>query len=433
MEELAAKSEIERYVQTDMMMTSKTPPVLAPTRAARLRMVCLASAAAVLFGGPVRSAPSLDESSVASLTPFVTATVSYQDNVFRKAESEPTLAGRDELITLAGGGLAFDLPISRQRLQAHVRAEHADYSSYPDLNHNPLSADASWGWAVGDWVWGAVEARYIYSLSNFEELDEIIKDMQTARDVEASAVFQLIPSIQLAVDGATGSTKKSVRSFLDRQESRFSGELRWLVGSFTYVGVRQRMVESDYLEPRINVDESLRNSDFTTTASEFVWAWEGETKSKFTGAIGATNKDFSEPESQFPDFNGLTYDAALWWRMTARVSIQGLARRMLRTRDDTSGDSVQQLVRIQPVWEVAERLSLRCGWSQEEDEFPKTQGREGVQERKDDTTRLSAGASYEPIEKLVLSLSAAHEVRDSTIPANDFIANLYSFGVELEF
>lgn len=419
--------KIDEHTPLTMTTRSQQKLTIAVARRMRRSSIVLALAAGVLSAGESWSASPPDQSIPSSLTLFVTGSTRYEDNVFRKAEGESTIAGRDELVTRMGGGLTFDLPISRQRLQANVRAEHADYSNYADLNHNPLAADASWNWAVGDWVWGAVEARYKYSISSFEELDEIIKDMQTERDVTASAVFELVPSIQLAVDGASGSTKKSVRTFLDRQESKIGGELRWMLSNVTYVGVRQSVATSNYLEPKVNPDGSLRNSDFTMTSSAFVWAWEGETKSRFRGAVGTTSKDFDAPEAQFPDFNGLTYDALLWWRTTARVTIEGVARRLLRTRDDASGDSVQTLARIRPIWEATERLSFNCSWSQEQDDFPKTP------ERQDDTIRLSVGGTYEPIEKLVLSLNAAHENRDSTIEDNKFVANLYSFGVEFEF
>lgn len=404
---------------------------IADARRVRRRLTVLVLSTTVLSSGESRAQSPPDQSVPASLTLSVLASTRYEDNVFRKADNETTISGRDELITRTGGGLAFDLPISRQRLQANVRAEHADYSNYADLNHNPLAADASWNWALGDWTWGAVAANYKYSISSFEELDEVIKDMQTERDVTASAVFAVVPSVQLAVDGSTGSIKKSVRTFLDRQEDSLGGEVRWMLGSLTYVGARQSVAKSDYLDPRVvdprDPNSALRNSDFTKTTSAFVWAWEGESKSKFSGEVGTTNKDFDEPEAEFPDFNGLTYDALLWWRTTARITVEGVARRLLRTRDDASGDSVQKLVRIRPMWDATERLSFYCSWSQEQDDFPKTP------ERQDDTMRLTIGGIYEPIEKLVLSLSAAHENRDSTIEDNKFVANSYVFGVEFEF
>ena len=372
------------------------------------------------------SAVPPDAPVVADFSPFVTVGTRYDDNLFRKSSDELIGIEGEEFVTRAGGGLRLDLPVSRQRFQAMIMAERAHYAAYQMLNHNAADGEGSWDWEVGDWITGGVNGRYKRSLSSFEESDEVIKDMQTERAVDVTLGLRVLGPFQFVANGGSKAVEKSIRVFLNRREDHAGGELRWRWSDFTYVGVRQRMVRSDYIQPI-----ALRNSDFDLTASELVWSWESETKSKFTGAVGRSKKNFED--SNFPDFNGSTFEATMWWRTTARVTIEGLVRRMLRTRDDASGDSVQRLERIRPVWEATERLSFTCSWTRERDEFPQTPQPPDITARSDKTQRLSAGVRYAPLEALSLEFNIGHEMRDSSIEANDFTADSYLFSAEYQF
>lgn len=386
---------------------------------------------------------------------IVGQTLTYDDNLFRLSDSvDETVAigssRRSDFISTTYGGLTFDKLLSRQKLHADVLWNFNRYSRFSALDYNGLSANANWGWQLGNYLKGTLSyerSRRLIDFGNLTPQDRgRVRDINTYDRLYGNADWWFHPSYSVGVGYA--HVNSSYSSDL-RRSSEFDSDAVELNGKFqpktgNLIGLTLRQTQGKYPNREVAFDPASGlvlgrvDNSYDQTDAEVNGDWRMTGQSRVYGRLGYTSRKHDQLSER--DFSGVTARVNYNWAIEGKTAINVVVRREIGGVDDIDAAYVlTDGITLNPVWYPTAKVSLsaKYDWARrryEGDPFGVLAGSaSGLSVRKDTLNTASITATYLPLRSLQLSLTLQRERRTSSREFVDYDDNFASVSAQFTF
>jgi len=301
------------------------------------------------------------------ISPFVSEVVTQDDNVFRLADGvSPELAigapSAKDVYLATTAGVAFDVPISAQRLVGEVALNRYRFDRFDELDFNGYSARAVWQWRVGQRFNGDLghdRSESLASLSNVQSGTRSTTPnvIRTERSY-VTANYDLAAHWQLRGDLRDASQHNDAIQYrandLDARSTELT--LAYVTRQTTRIGIIAQHVDGTLPNPELLGTVLLNNSYEQRSAAAFV-EWQPSDHSLIKIRAGSTHRDYDViPER---NFDGSTYVASMDWHPTDNVTLTAIRQRDISPNEEINiGLVLSDGVGLHSLWNVREKATL---------------------------------------------------------------------------
>lgn len=369
--------------------------------------------------GLALSGAALAQSSTRPWYVGLTQDFSHESNVLGGAagsETSDTIA----TTTLRGG---VNLPFGRQRFFANAALNHQNYSDLSARNNNGYDLGAGLDWSTVERLSGSVTFNAGRRQADFNVggiVPVSISNLERTEDFNARA--RLGADTQLAFEAGVGQRRVSFTApeFASREYKQDSGNLglTYRPSGILTLGTGVSAQRTKYVVPAVGqtaADRSDRQDVYATAT----WVPTGASTVNARIAVGKTEYD----QAAAADFKGVTGSLAWTWRPTGLLNLTtslsrdtGQESGFLRLTPGTTVSAsdfsrVTNSLSVRAGYELTGKINLSAGLGYARRDL--VDGFTGISGN-DNTTTLSAGATWAALRTLSLGCNASRESRSSS-------------------
>lgn len=187
--------------------------------------------------------------------PYVGTSLTYDDNVFRfsdeiQAEAAFGSPKTSDTIKRTEVGLDVDLRLSRQLVSFTSNINKNRYNEFTTLNNVGKSVGLNWRWILGNKVFGSLGWSYNESITGFELLRNLSKNIRSNDTQFFDVNWQLHPD-WLATAGYVSSkvdNSQDVFANIDQAEDRLYARIQYKNPRGTAIGVTVQDAKTRYTD-----------------------------------------------------------------------------------------------------------------------------------------------------------------------------------------
>ena len=356
---------------------------------------------------------------------YVFANTTYDDNVFRIANSAEALAQngtttQDDIEITYGVGANIKIPVSRQQFNFDAELRRTNFDRFSQLNNNNGRFDGEWQWALASRASGTLGYKYERRLTDFFEFQSAIRDTEVDQNFYGRANIPVHRRWTLVVGAESQDVSFSERQFLDRDTATISGEVLFETRAKTFVGVRVRESATEF------DDNFVASNDFDESEYGIVVRWDASGHSRFSGSLSRTDRDPDNPASG--DFSGGTWDLDYRRFISGKTYVDFSVFRETTLLNEVAGLVVSKGAEVIPLWNISPKLSFRGQLRYEQRDFEAAVLNSG---RSDDLLTIAARFNYRLNRAFSLNLGVSNRSRSSNIDNTEFDQTELSVGLRL--
>lgn len=363
------------------------------------------------------------------LTPYVSYSMSYDDNLLRV--SNPADAklffGTEQTgdtIKRTAVGINIDKQLGRQDINIKLEMSRNKFNRFTTLDNDGKNLSGQWHWQLGDHLEGNLRATYTSSLGTFMELRQLLKNDRVQSLTFADIAWRFHPTWKIRAATSVNDYENSAASeqIKDQHKSTLELGVDYLPSSGNKIGLQLTRIAGDYpnrvISPSSLFDKSYVQNELSTVAD-----WQLTGKSSIKLKLGITNRSYDLHPNR--NFTGPTGRVTLEWRPTAKLACIFSSWRDIYAVEEVSSSYVDgRGVSLTPTWNITSKLSMQAKLSYEE------QSHTGepivvinAPLRQDTLQSAMLMISYSPLKNAQLSVSAQHDERRSNQSQLDFVDN----------
>jgi exopolysaccharide biosynthesis operon protein EpsL len=366
---------------------------------------------------------------------FAGVSYTYEDNIFKVPRGGVRPRTSDTLRQLIGG-VGLQLPVSRQRFNASIRFYRANYNHLTDLDYTGRSAEANWQWQWGNDLSGRLGFTESQTSAGFSNFSERVQNLVLQRNVFFEANYQL--DARWRMESGLGRLK--VTNSLESREQNDYSDTNLFAG-FAYItpaqnstGLRFSYSDTSFPNPQRLGFFSI-NNDYKDYRLDSRYDWHLNGVSRVNGRLGYETRHHKEFEGR--DFSGVTGNLTYDWTPTGKAAVAFVARREIGGLNDlTSNYVLNQGITIKPRWIFSPKLDLLATFDYSKLDY---RGDPGIllgvepSTRKDSLRSASIELNYKATYNTLFNLSLRREDRNSNLPDVDYVDNVLSGTLSVEF
>jgi exopolysaccharide biosynthesis operon protein EpsL len=381
------------------------------------------------------SASALAEGMI-DIKPYVSANVSYDDNVFRFSSSDQAKAAfgssaTSDVVKRIDLGVNVNLRLSRQVFTLASNINESRYDRFDILDNTGKSNRLGWNWRLGNDVYGELSASKSDAIAGFNEIKQPVKNLRTTSRQKASVHWNFHPSWTADAIREHVKTENELISFngSDREDDVFETGVRYQNPLGTQLGLAYRILDSDFPNRTFSIlgDESTKK-DIIVTA-----AWLPTAKTKISARISQVSIEYKDTPQR--DFNGLSQRWNLDHALTGKTNINLTAYQEVSPVDDVLSTYVKTKgFGVNPVWNATSKIAVRAGLGYEERDYLGSSGFLLVDsDRYDESKLANLSLIYAPTTKSVVQIQYQGEKRTSNAINFDYQFNNINFLLRYDF
>lgn len=382
------------------------------------------------------------------LEPFVSHTVTRDDNVFRLSEQTDTAAAlgtpsKSDTYRSTAAGLNFDVPAGRQRFEGGLWFNDNRYDEFTILDFTERHARATWHWHVGDALSGRLGAttdRALASLANVQGGVQLgTPNALDTRKAFVDAAWLLTPRWRLRgeatrLEQSNGVAERTVNDITSDgaglELSRISP-----AGNQIGLGVQTQDATLPVLQP---VGMGLVDNSYRQHRVRLVTEWTLTGRSRLSASAGRVSRRFE----QLPERDHATgiFNAAFEWKPTARFTLLATAQRDISAPDEINagvnvGFVLAESIALRPSVRLSDKFTVSgaLGWSDWEYLGDPGLALGTLAPRHDRVRNAALVVTYQPMRMLRLEVALRRETRSSTAEFGDYEADMASLSARLAF
>jgi hypothetical protein len=403
-------------------------------------IAALLLAPAVVYAGPADQGTAAYTAAQADrqLQVFIAAETNYDDNLYRLPANLSTQAAglgadssRMDRIDVASLGLSYDWLPHAQIVKAGAGVAYNRFANNGILNNTSRYAKLAWDWRLADRWSGKLGANYNEALANFANNHFFAKDVLQTSGYFGEIDWQLGAHLFLSANARRSSTTHSADARVYEYYIANAGGtgIKYVTEGGNEFGWEYRYTHADYPH-NTQVTGIPFDQKYTESTSGLHVKYLLTGKTRFEGSAGYLKRDY--PTSNYGDFSGNVWRAALTWAPGAKTQVVFNAWRQLTAYLDSQSDYfVSNGVSIAPTWAPTTRLSFALQYSRDRDRYI---GSSFVAAPLPDTRRetVASGkfiATWDPTELVRVSASYRFERRRSTVDLFTYDDNLGTIDV----
>ena len=400
----------------------------------------LLALAAVLLAAPPPARALLDD----RLELFAVQSVTRDDNVFRLSGSADPVAvlgtaSKADTYTTTSLGLALDLPVSLQRLQARFAwiGTHYQRFSVLDLDYG-YDARAAWLWQAGADLSGKLAYTDTLALASLANTGggALAATPNLLRTQHASFDAGYLPTPRWQLKGALSWLEQSNRNAaFEANDVTIRGAevgINHLSPARNALGL-YAAAEDGELPHRQLVGATLVDSSYRQWRGGAALGWTAE-GSRLTARAGGVSRRHRELPAR--DFEHATLQTVHAWQATGALALSASVQRDVVPLDDVQARVVlAEGIALRAAWRLTEKTTFSGDLARTDLEYlGDAQVALGVQPPRNDRLRkVALGIAYRPARGVLLQLGAYREARSSSAAFGDYVAHVVSLSARLGF
>ena len=394
----------------------------------------------------VTAAPILDATALwhDQVSPFVSETVTRDDNVFRLADNvDPLLAigapSAKDTYHATSAGFAFDVPVSAQRFEGEVALNRYHFNRFDELDFNGYGARAIWRWRLGQRFngdFGHDRSESLASLSNVQSgtrstIANVIKTERTY----VTATYEPASRWQLRGDVREATQRNDAIQYRPNDLDARSTELTlaYVTEQLTRIGVIAQHVDGRLPNPEPLGSVLLNNSYGQQSVAAFV-EWRPSPHSQLKARAGPTRRDYDVISQR--NFDGTTYVATMDWNPTDTLTLTAIRQRDISPNEEINvGLVLSDGVGFHTLWTVREKAALALELERADRTYlGDAASFLGTAAPYAERVRsVGARLSLHPRKPLTVDLGVRHERRSSLTTLGNYGASIASVGFRFAF
>lgn len=403
---------------------------LRPVSTSSLRRAGLAALIGSLYSMPAYSD---------TLTPFVSASINHDDNLFRLSDDQSGLVGSSaDTYRSVIGGVSFERPFGRQLFSGLADFSSMKFDRNNQLDYTGKNLSGEWHWFLGERFEGHLGASYAQALAPFADFHTVARNLRTIRKQYADGSLRFHSSWQwrAAYVGYEYAYDLPTQRGNDRKEDSLTAGIDYLARSGSTVGFQFRRLKGRYPYVR-SLGPGASEYGFVQDEAKVnvLWLATGSTQVLFLGgwARRKQNADADRADS------GTNARLILNWAPAKRVKLTGQVWREFAAIDGALVDSALTTgASATTTWDFSEKIQAVLNLKRDKRRF--TQASTAAVSLpsaflSDSSHLASLGIVYKPTRKLTLNLSAFRDQRSGSPAAgtNSYKANGASFNATMQF
>lgn len=377
---------------------------------------------------------------IIDIKPYVNATASYDDNLFRVSGKQEALAtlGTDvmsDTTTRTEAGVDVDWKISRQHLRLGLNYNQNRFNRFNFLDNNGNSKKLAWDWRVGSHLGGELSLSESKAMGGFTEIQNPVLNQRTTKRKVMSAYWDLHPRWRVLAQRDESESENSANSYRssDRTDVGHEAAIQYTTPAGNRLALSVRELESEYPSRDIFQTTVFGNGNVQRdVALSAIWSPTGKTR--INGRIARIDRRYEELSER--DLKDWTARAGVDWQATGKTSVSLSAAHDIYGVDDIAATYVQSdTVSISPTWVATSKLMIQARASYEKRSY---QGDPGfllgqAPIREDKLKSAGLTVTYAPHEKVRMQLAWQKDARDSTTANTGYDAQTISANMRIDF
>jgi exopolysaccharide biosynthesis operon protein EpsL len=382
------------------------------------------------------------------LEPFVSHTVTRDDNVFRLSErSDPvTVLGSpstSDTYRSTAAGLNFDVPAGRQRFEGGLWFNENRYDEFTILDFTERHGRATWQWRIGDALSGRLGAttdRALASLANVQGGVQLgTPNALDTRKAFLEADWLLTPRWRLHGEAARLEQSNGVAQLTVNDITSDGAGLQVTrlspAGNELGLAVQTQDATLPNLQP---VGAGLVDNSYRQHRVRLVTKWALSGHTQLRASAGRVSRRYEQLPAR--DHATGIYHAALEWKPTARFALLATAQRDISAPDEINagvnvGFVLAETIALRPTYQLSEKFTVSgaLAWSDWEYLGEPGLALGTVAPRQDRVRNTALALTYQAMRILRLELAVRRETRTSTADLGDYEVDVASLTARLAF
>lgn len=370
-----------------------------------------------------------------TLTPFVSAVITYDDNLLRENNTRPGVDGTSDTYKSAVVGIGIDRPIGRQHLTGNVRATKVTFNRYEELDYTGKDAQLDLDWRLARTLSGHVGATYNQSLASFADFQVAARNLRVQQKQYGNVVWRLHPSWQLRAGYTTEDFNFDLASqaFNNRTEKSSEAGFDYLAASDSTFGLLARQVKGQYPVQALSNGLFIDNG-FSQDELKFNVFWNASGISQVIFVGGWVRREVNS--SSLRNSSGTNGRLIYNWNKLSSVQLSGSVWREFGAAEGVFVNTALSTGQsINAKWTATPKIEVNANVRKEKRDFKPLQGVTNLSGLTDDTKIANLSVTYRPVRNLSLGVSVSHSERDGSTAAQtrSFRAKGAAFNATLSF
>lgn len=382
------------------------------------------------------------------INPYVGASVTYDDNVFRFSDEDQAKAAfgsskTSDNVLSTEAGVDINLHLSRQLISLTTNLTDNNYNHFKQLDNLSKSYGLEWDWVLGDHFFGVAGASSNEALTSFEDLRTSSQNIRTIFSKYIELNWKLHPNWVARLSANKSDIDNSLQSFgfLDQENRVFQIGLQYRNKRATALSLAYREADIQY------VNRSISDSAFTlalfgdnTTNKEFILnaAWLPTAKLRLSTQLKHSRVKYNNTDfpSLLParNFSGTSKQLGLGYSFSPKTNVTVNLFDEVSLIDDLSATYIRTRgFELKPEWRISEKLNLTSTFGYNQRDLLGDSGLNGFLvnsissvDEFNKSKRASISLLYLPTYKTSLRISYIGERRTSELVVQDFDFNQWN-------
>jgi exopolysaccharide biosynthesis operon protein EpsL len=376
---------------------------------------------------------------IIDIRPYISASINYDDNVFRFSSPEQTKAAlgssdASDVMKRLDVGVQVNLRLSRQLISLSSSLSENKFNRFNYLDNRGKANSLRWDWHIGSNFYGELSASESEAIAGFNETRSTVKNLRTVDRQFASINWNFKPDWAIyasrehvELDNALASSQ-----VLNREDEITEGGIRFHNQLNTQLGLAYRIADAKF--PNRSVPVKLVFGDASSQKEVIVTAaWLPGAKTKISTRLSRIN--LKRNISSGRDFSGFSQYFGLNYQATDKTNFNLAAYQVVSPVDDVLSTYVRSKgAEISPTWNITSKVSLSGNLAYSENTYLGSAGTSSnSEERQDESTLAGLTLMYTPTQKSLIQLQYQGEKRTSNIVNGDYEFNSINFLVRYSF
>ena len=391
--------------------------------------------AALAWPGPLWAAPG------DTVQGYVSSSITHDDNLLRlSGDVNPmTVSGQPsaaDTIKQGTAGVKVDWKQSRQEVLLDASVIDARFTRFTILNYRATNIQSRWNWQLGNELSGDIGYNRNTSLSSFDQVQSLTKNLSTQQNEFFDTAWQVIPSFRLNGSVTHSNYNVPSNSTYGNNYMAYTAGAYFTPRSGNEIGIKgSRQVQSYPVLQSYSgvlVDNGFTQNQLLATIN---WLYSGHIR--INGQAGVVNRN----QNQFAErnFNGKTMRGTLTWIASGKTRIDLTAWNEIDPYDDLTTSYTQSKgVSLGPTWNPTGKLGVSVLMQHLKRDFlgdpllvlyPSLQ----IPVRQDIVNTASLSVNYQPVLAVNISGSIQTERRASNYLHDDYADRTVNLNLSFQF
>ncbi len=347
-----------------------------------------------------------------TISPFISTSYSYDDNLFRIDDKAPGFDGqRSDTSRQVQAGFLINRPIGRQLLTGQVKWSRVYFDHFDQLDYTGKDYLADLEWHIANHLEGHVGASYSQTLTPFSDLQSSDRNLRTIRREYVNGGWRFHPSWR--VRGGFSRDKYTydsiVQKISDRQEDATELGLDYLPASNSRIGIQLRHLKGTYPNranlAAFGIEQGYEQDE---VKANIYWRFSGVTQVQLLGGwVKRKNDLFSGRDS-----SGANGRVTVYWAPLGKVRFTGSVwHEFAAVENSLITSSLNNGASLAAAWDISAKVRMDAQVRREKRDFSAASGLVLPNDVNDTTRTSSIGLTYAPRPNIQLGINAFQDTR----------------------